>query len=194
MRAPITFGAVRRAGAGNLRHGRLEQPLQLSARESGRRAKREMRLSDRIRGRRRRSATRSKASSTCRKNAAHQAHRRYAGGLHHAVHVTSISRCADGTDKELGIGYLRFRTFENLAAVSNLAGFLASFRITGTSDPAIQVAGPYAVYRIHGAIRGARIRSAWLTGTAVCRSARARWIWRPRVRGTPRENRIGIGD
>ncbi len=45
----------------------------------------------------------------------------------------------DGTDKELGIGYMKFRTFENLAAVSSLASFFASFRITGTSDPAIQL-------------------------------------------------------
>jgi hypothetical protein len=34
---------------------------------------------------------------------------------------------------------LKFRTFEDLAAVSNLAGFLASFQITGTSDPVMQL-------------------------------------------------------
>jgi hypothetical protein len=45
---------------------------------------------------------------------------------------------ADGSTQPTGIAYLRFRTFENLAAVSNLAGFLASFHVTGTSDPAIQ--------------------------------------------------------
>jgi hypothetical protein len=45
----------------------------------------------------------------------------------------------DGGNKELGIGYLKFRTFEDLAAVSNLAGFLASFQITGTSDPVMQL-------------------------------------------------------
>ncbi len=45
---------------------------------------------------------------------------------------------ADGSKQATGVAYLRFRTFENLAAVSNLAGFLASFRVTGTSDPAIQ--------------------------------------------------------
>lgn len=46
---------------------------------------------------------------------------------------------ADGTNKEIGIGYLKFRTFEDLAAVSSLAGFLASFKITGTSDLAMQL-------------------------------------------------------
>ncbi len=44
----------------------------------------------------------------------------------------------DGSKKELGVGLLKFKTFEDLAAVSNLAGFLASFQITGTGDPTIQ--------------------------------------------------------
>jgi hypothetical protein len=34
---------------------------------------------------------------------------------------------------------MKFRTFEDLAAVSNLAGFLASFQITGTNDPIMQL-------------------------------------------------------
>lgn len=46
---------------------------------------------------------------------------------------------SDGTPAEIGIGYLKFRTFEDLAAVSNLAGFLTSFQVTGTGDPAIQL-------------------------------------------------------
>jgi hypothetical protein len=45
---------------------------------------------------------------------------------------------ADGP-RETGTALLRFRTFENLAAVSNLAGFLTSFQVTGVSDPAIQL-------------------------------------------------------
>jgi cholesterol oxidase len=45
----------------------------------------------------------------------------------------------DGASREIGIGYMKFRTFENLAAVSNLAGFLASFQITGTTDPVMQL-------------------------------------------------------
>src|SRR5262249_21771735 len=47
-------------------------------------------------------------------------------------------QAADGSAQEIGIAYLRFRTFENLAAVSNLAGFLASFQVTGTTDPVTQ--------------------------------------------------------
>ncbi len=45
----------------------------------------------------------------------------------------------DGTTRQIGIGYLRFLTFENLAAVSNLAGFLSSFQISGTTDPVFQL-------------------------------------------------------
>ncbi|HXA50934.1 MAG TPA: hypothetical protein VNV86_11540, partial [Candidatus Acidoferrum sp.] len=41
-------------------------------------------------------------------------------------------------DQELGKGVLKFRTFENLAAIGNLAQFLISFQITGTSDPLMQ--------------------------------------------------------
>jgi cholesterol oxidase len=44
----------------------------------------------------------------------------------------------DGSLRETGTAYMKFRTFENLAAVSNLAGFLASFQITGAGDAAIQ--------------------------------------------------------
>ncbi|MBM3775239.1 MAG: hypothetical protein FJW37_08755 [Acidobacteria bacterium] len=48
-------------------------------------------------------------------------------------------RQGDGTLKETGIAYLKFRTFEDLHAIGNLAGFLGSFQITGTSDPLIQL-------------------------------------------------------
>ena len=51
-------------------------------------------------------------------------------------HVTEA--LADGTSRETGTAYLKFRTFEDLAAVGNLAGFLTSFQITGTGDPMIQ--------------------------------------------------------
>jgi hypothetical protein len=40
---------------------------------------------------------------------------------------------------EIGTAYLKFRTFEDLAAVGNLAGFLRSFQVTGTPDPLIQL-------------------------------------------------------
>jgi hypothetical protein len=53
---------------------------------------------------------------------------------------THISRqLPDGTSQEIGTGYMKFRTFEDLAAVSNLAGFLTSFQINGTSDPVMQL-------------------------------------------------------
>jgi hypothetical protein len=42
-------------------------------------------------------------------------------------------------DTHLGLGYLKFRTFEDLAAVGNLVGFLSSFQVTDTSDPLLQV-------------------------------------------------------
>jgi cholesterol oxidase len=53
------------------------------------------------------------------------------------THIFQIQ--PDGTRQELGIGYMKFRTFEDLAAVSNLAGFLTSFRVTGTSDASMQL-------------------------------------------------------
>jgi cholesterol oxidase len=53
------------------------------------------------------------------------------------THVFQVQ--PDGTQTQIGIGYLRFRTFEDLAAASNLAGFLASFQVTGTSDPVMQL-------------------------------------------------------
>ena len=45
----------------------------------------------------------------------------------------------DGTSKEIGIGYMKFRTFEDLSAASNLTGFLTSFQINGTSDAVMQL-------------------------------------------------------
>ena len=39
----------------------------------------------------------------------------------------------------MGLGYLKFRTFEDLAAVGNMVGFLASFQVTGTNDPLLQL-------------------------------------------------------
>ena len=44
-----------------------------------------------------------------------------------------------GILRETGTAYLKFRTFENLAAVGSLADFLASFQVTGTHDPAMQL-------------------------------------------------------
>jgi hypothetical protein len=41
-------------------------------------------------------------------------------------------------DRTVGEGVLKFRTFEDLAAVGSLAQFLISFQITGTNDPLVQ--------------------------------------------------------
>lgn len=43
--------------------------------------------------------------------------------------------------EELGIGYLRFRTFEDVQAIGSLIDFLRSFKVTGTSDPQLQLQG-----------------------------------------------------
>ena len=44
-----------------------------------------------------------------------------------------------GTVHEIGTAYLKFRTFQDLAAVGSLAGFLTSFQVTGTPDPVMQL-------------------------------------------------------
>jgi hypothetical protein len=44
-------------------------------------------------------------------------------------------------ETEIGTAYLKFRTFEDLAAAGNLAGFLGSFTVTGTNDPMLQLQG-----------------------------------------------------
>ncbi len=44
-----------------------------------------------------------------------------------------------GALSHLGTAYLKFRTFEDLAAVANLAGFLRSFQVSGTSDPLLRL-------------------------------------------------------
>jgi cholesterol oxidase len=41
--------------------------------------------------------------------------------------------------RDIGSAWLKFRTFEDLAAVGNLADFLRSFTVTGTSDPLLQL-------------------------------------------------------
>jgi hypothetical protein len=38
-----------------------------------------------------------------------------------------------------GSACLKFRTFEDIAAAANLAGFLGSFQVTGTADPSLQL-------------------------------------------------------
>jgi hypothetical protein len=52
-------------------------------------------------------------------------------------HVFEIK--AGQPDSQVGLGYLQFRTFQDLAAVGNMIGFLASFNVTGTTDPVLQM-------------------------------------------------------
>ena len=43
--------------------------------------------------------------------------------------------------RRMGAVYLRFRTFEDLAAAGNLLDFLRSFQVTGTDDPLLRTQG-----------------------------------------------------
>jgi hypothetical protein len=56
-------------------------------------------------------------------------------------HVYELGEQEDRPPTELGTAYLKFKTFEDLAAVRNLTDFLRSFKITGTSDPFLQLQG-----------------------------------------------------
>jgi cholesterol oxidase len=53
-------------------------------------------------------------------------------------YTTLYCHVKDEAGAEIGIAYLKFRTFEDIAAVGSFAAFLASFRVTGTSDPRYQ--------------------------------------------------------
>ena len=53
--------------------------------------------------------------------------------------AAGAEKSAAGAQTEIGIGYMKFRTFEDLAAVGNLTAFLGSFRVTGTDDPVFQL-------------------------------------------------------
>lgn len=48
---------------------------------------------------------------------------------------------AGGALTEIGTALLKFRTFEDLAAVGSTAAFLASFNVTGTNDPVLRLQG-----------------------------------------------------
>ena len=43
--------------------------------------------------------------------------------------------------RQAGAAYLKFRTFEDLAAAGNLIDFLRSFQVTGTDDPLLRTQG-----------------------------------------------------
>lgn len=50
-----------------------------------------------------------------------------------------VYESTDDQLKEIGVALLKFQTFENLAAVGNLAAFLGSFSITGTDNPVLKL-------------------------------------------------------
>ena len=48
----------------------------------------------------------------------------------------------NGEDRQqAGVAYLKFQTFEDLAAAGNLIDFLRSFQVTGTDDPLLRMQG-----------------------------------------------------
>lgn len=55
------------------------------------------------------------------------------------LYYTVSEEQPEGGWRILGSGVLRFRTFENLPAIGNLAGFLRSFMVTGTEDARIRL-------------------------------------------------------
>jgi len=57
-------------------------------------------------------------------------------------YTTLFCRLSEQTpagERRLGAGVLKFRTFEDLAAVRSLAGFLGSFRVRNTNDPLLKL-------------------------------------------------------
>jgi hypothetical protein len=49
-----------------------------------------------------------------------------------------VSEKTPGGLRELGVAYLKFRTFEDLYAVGNLTRFLRSFTIVGATEPSLE--------------------------------------------------------
>jgi cholesterol oxidase len=67
---------------------------------------------------------------------------RDAGGVQEVLedYTTLFCRVTEmGSGRELGSAYLKFKTFEDIAAVGSLAAFLRSFSVTGTKDPRLQL-------------------------------------------------------
>jgi len=65
-------------------------------------------------------------------------------GAQQVLHDYTTAYChltSTGEGKELGTGLLKFKTFEDPAAVASFAQFLASFQVTGTDDPKLKAQG-----------------------------------------------------
>ena len=109
---------------------------------------------------RRAGAFTSREESTCRGTAGSCAAWRNVLQDYTTLYCHIYERKDGQPDTQVGLGYLKFRTFEDLAAVGNLVGFLASFQVTGTNDPASPNAGSDAISGLHRAVRPSRVRSA----------------------------------
>ena len=139
IKGTMTFGDFEGMQSATFAHRRIGQPVQLSAGEPGDGRSRDA-LPHRIR----------RARWTPVHLRGHEVH---AEGWRRRSTRTSRSFCrttprctATFTNRwraerlrETGTAYLKFRTFEDLAAVGSLAAFLASFQVTGTNDPVIQL-------------------------------------------------------
>lgn len=65
-------------------------------------------------------------------------------GMPEVLHDYTTAYChltRTATAQELGTGLLKFKTFEDPAAVASFAQFLASFQVTGTDDPKLKAQG-----------------------------------------------------
>ena len=129
---------VRRAHARHVHDRRRGQPLPLPPGQSGDGGSRDA-VPHRVRQHRRPALLRSTARSTCRRTRRRRRFRDMLGD-YTTLYCHVVEMLPDGSRKEIGTALmLKFRTFENLAAVGSLAAFLASFQVTGTNDPAIQL-------------------------------------------------------
>ena len=65
-------------------------------------------------------------------------------GMQEVLHDYTTAYChltRTATGEELGTSLLKFKTFEDPAAVASFAQFLASFQVTGTDDPKLKAQG-----------------------------------------------------
>lgn len=59
-------------------------------------------------------------------------------GVQEILHDYTTAYCRlseSDSGEELGTGLLKFKTFENLAAIENCLSFIKSFRVSGTDNP-----------------------------------------------------------
>ena len=139
IKGTMTFGEFEGVEECRLRHRRILQPLQLPARQSPPPAKA-------------RCATTSNSPSPDGRRftfvGVKYMQKDTEGGIpgiaeiledYTTLYCHVYEQMGGGALRETGTAYMKFRTFQDLAAVGNLAGFLLSFQVTGTNDPMIQL-------------------------------------------------------